>query len=151
MRVFFQFDPRGVGRLDSSSGGMRLLGFRWWSTGGHFLQGHGDLCRFFWSAVDLKKRQNRVTFSGFLGWLGFLIPLGFRLGGTFVLWTWGQGFVHSWLWDGAWMVGIWGAVKEQWQLGDLVSGVKKFFFSIHTIVFFVVFFLITFICRYLRF
>ena len=30
------------------------------------------------------------TFPGFLGWLGFFIPLGFGLGGTFVLWTWGR-------------------------------------------------------------
>ena len=44
-----------------------------------------------------KKTKNRVTFPGFWGRFGVFIPLGFGLGGTFGLWTWGRGFVHSWL------------------------------------------------------
>ena len=89
-------------------GGLRLLGFRGWSTGGHCLQGHGDSWRGV-SAVDLEKRQNKVTFPGILGWLGFFIPLGLALGGTFVLWTWGWasfilgfGMVLGWWGSGVW-------------------------------------------------
>ena len=98
----------------------------------------------FLSAVDLNKRQNRVTFPEFLGWLGVFIPLGLALGGSFVLWTWGRGFIHSWLWDGAWMVGIWGVVGEQWRLRDLVNGVKTYFFNAYynfLLVFFFIIFL----------
>ena len=126
--------------------GLRLLGFRGWSTGGHCLQGHGDSWGVFVSCRLEKKRQNRVTFPGFLGWLGFFIPLGLALGGTFVLWIWGWGFIQSWLWDGAWMVEIWGGVWEQWRLGDLVNGVKTYFFNAYYN-----FFLFYFFCRYLRF
>ena len=84
---------------------------------------------FFLSAVDLKKRQNRVAFPGFLGCIGLFIPLRLALGGTFVMCTWGRRFIHSWLWDGAWMVAIWGGVGEQWRLGDLVNGVKTFYLN----------------------
>ena len=77
----------------------------------------------FLSAKDLKKTTGL-----------YFLALGLALGGTFVLWTWGQGFIHSWLWDGAWMVKIWGVVGEQWRLGDLVNRVKTFFLM-YTIIF----------------
>ena len=51
---------------------------------------------FFLVSCRSEKKTNRVTFPGFLGWLGFFIPLGFELGGTFVLWTWGRE-LHSFL------------------------------------------------------
>ena len=117
-------------------------------SGGPLFAGTWGFMGFFVSCRFEKKRQNRVAFPGFLGCLGFFIPLGLALGGTFVLWTWGRGFIHSWLWDGAWMVGIWGGVGEQWRLGDLMNGVKTFFLM-HTIIFCC--FFSFFFCRYLRF
>ena len=81
MSVFFRFGSSGVGRSDSSSGGLRLLGFRAWSTGGRCLQGYRNLWGFFWLAVDLKK--NKVIFPGFWGVVRVLHSLGVKVGWHF--------------------------------------------------------------------
>ena len=83
---------------------------------------------------QLQARFHFLSFGGrgsLEGWFGFFIPLGVRVGGTFVVWIWGLDFAHSGLWGGAWVIGIWGVVRERWRFGDLLNRVKN-----HSIVFF---------------
>ena len=119
----FRLDPRGVGKLDSSSGGLWLL-----RCGALVATVCRDMGVFFWLAVDLKKDKTGLHFLGFWGGLGFSFPLGSR---WVALLFCGHGSGASFIlgfWGGAWMVGIWGVVEEQWRLGDLVSRVNFFLF-----------------------
>ena len=65
----------------------------WWPL----FAGIWEFMGFSWSAVDLKKKHNRVTVPGFWGGLGFSFPWG---SGWVALLSCGHGdwgFVHSWL------------------------------------------------------
>ena len=97
MGVFFGLDPWRVERSDSSSGGLQLSGF---GGGALVATGCRDVgisvlflffvfCFLYWLAVELWLviLSTGLHFLDFRGGSGFSFPWGFRLGGTFVLWT----------------------------------------------------------------
>ena len=62
------------------------MGFRGWSTGGHCLQGHGDLW-VFWLAVDLKKRKDK---QGYISWVLGVARVG-------ILYKWTIGILYKYV------------------------------------------------------